>query len=96
MPASPNPDCTELLYRALSAPIGIAVQVSDAARCKAELYKTRTLLCDTALAELSIRTNPLLPSSELWLMRAGAIPSDVKGAKPLGKASPQLEREETR
>jgi hypothetical protein len=86
-----NPDCTELLYRALTSPIGIAVSLSDMSRGKALLYQTRASLGDSALAELSFRVNPLLPESELWLMRASAVPREAAGARPMGKASPQLD-----
>ncbi len=76
--ALPDPHQTELLYRALAAPIGIAVVSNDAERARQALYVTRQRLGDPQLARLSFRLNPLMPGQEIWLLKANKLAADNK------------------
>jgi hypothetical protein len=72
--SAPNPQYVELLYRALAAPIGIAVLCSDATRARNSLYVARAKLADPLLDRLQVRVNPLLPAKELWLIKTPEAP----------------------
>lgn len=71
---------TELLYKALSSRLGIAVRTSDPELLRQKLYSTRKSLMDPALEELSIKPSHALPQSELWIVRKtlnSSEPSDA-------------------
>jgi hypothetical protein len=61
--------CTELLYQALTAPIGIAVVTNDPERAVQRLYAARTAAGDPQLARLSLRRNPLRPEAEVFIIK---------------------------
>ena len=62
-------DALALLYRALQAPIGIAVRSNDPARAKALLYRARSEANDPQLSRLTFRISPLAVGSEIFLLR---------------------------
>ena len=65
----PDPNVTELLYRALAAPIGIAVRCDDAARAIFFINSTMRVLADDQLSRLQLRVNPLDPEFELFILK---------------------------
>lgn len=69
MNVHPDPGATELLYRALAAPIGIAVRTDDCARAIQFIETTKRKLADDLLAKLQLRMNPLAPNTELFILK---------------------------
>ena len=65
----PDPNVTELLYRALAAPIGIAVRCDDASRARDFIKCTMRVLADDQLSRLQLRMNPLEPELELFILK---------------------------
>lgn len=57
--------------QALTQPHGLGLIVTDVRRAKQQLYAARKALEDDRLdlSNWSIRTSPLQPAAELWLMR---------------------------
>lgn len=60
-----------LWYEAFAHPPGIKVKVSDPNRAKTVLYTARAKLRDPDIAHLEIRTSPLDPKGELWIVNPG-------------------------
>lgn len=55
--------------QAIEEKIGLALIVSDPARAKSQLYAARKLLPIPDLANYEIRTSPINPAYELWIIR---------------------------
>lgn len=69
-----------LWYAAYANPPGVKVKVSDPNRAKTMLYTTRAKLRDPDIMHLEVRTSPLDPRNELWIVNpanpsaTGAVP----------------------
>lgn len=73
----------EFWYAALASERGIVIAVSDVHNVKQKLYQARAAANDPDLAGIAIRTSPLLPKEELWLVKQ----TPVKKASPDGSKS---------
>ena len=60
---------TELLYRALAAPIGISVLCNNMQTCKQELYECRRRSGDAQLDRLQFRLDPFRPQEAIWIIK---------------------------
>lgn len=60
-----------LWLRAFANPPGIKLKVSDLIRAKSLLYTARTKLRDPDLAHLELRTSPVDPKGEIWIINPG-------------------------
>ena len=58
----------ELLYEALTTPLGLIVQSEDAATLRTRLYAERTSLADPALDRLGFTLSPTEPATQLWIV----------------------------
>lgn len=67
---------TQYWLSAINQPIGLGLIVSDPGRAKTQLYAARKKLLPSlpSLASFSIRTSPVNPSFELYLLRTEASP----------------------
>ena len=74
-------------YEALASKFGIVLAVSDPALAKARLYAVRKENGDPDLDAVSIRTSPLLPSEELWLVKQTKPATKQKTEFPDGAKS---------
>jgi hypothetical protein len=81
---------TELLYRALAAPIGIQVEVSDVTQCRNELVRCRQLTGNKELDRLQFRTNPLDPDGSLWIIKGPKDNGEDKKAPQAGQAKSRM------
>lgn len=71
-------------YDALNSPLGLKVRSAQLERLRAVLYSARVHSHDESLRALSIRTSPVNPHTELWI-----VPTDVfveAQASPLAAA----------
>lgn len=59
----------ELLYRALDAPIGIAVRTSNPELARQKFYQARRDARNPQFEELSIVPSRTQPESELWILQ---------------------------
>jgi len=66
MPVTPS-IAVELLYRALESRLGIVVSTSDPERLRAWLYSARK--ANPQFEDFSFKPSPVLPNSELWIVR---------------------------
>lgn len=64
-----DPNLLEILYSALASQFGIVLAVDDPDRVKQALYRTRVKSGDPLLAGLQIRTSPICPKEELWIVK---------------------------
>lgn len=64
-----NPQCVELLYRALGTPRGLALRASNPGYALKEFSRAKVALRDPALDGITARVNPLLPNEEVFLLR---------------------------
>ena len=62
-------DWLEFWYAALNSPRGVVLAVSDTTLAKQRLYQARAKSGDPDLVGIAIRTSPVLPKEELWLIR---------------------------
>lgn len=62
------PEFLTYWYNALNSPLGWGIRTSDPVRVKQLLYSARTAANDPSLAHLQIRTSPLDPTGELWIV----------------------------
>lgn len=58
-----------LLYQALSSDLGIVVESDNVALAKQRLYKARADAGDPTLACLQLRTSPVRPDAEIWIVK---------------------------
>lgn len=59
----------ELWYAALVEDFGVVVETSDPKLAAQQLYRARREASDPALEGLSLRTSPLLPDEEIWIVK---------------------------
>lgn len=59
----------ELLYRALSAPIGIVVSTNDVKMLREKLYAVRREAQNPDLEALTFAPSRVNPDTELWIVR---------------------------
>ena len=60
-----DPQLTELLFRALDEPIGLAVTTNDPERLRQKLYAARN--GEEELKQLTFSPSPFDPLGELWV-----------------------------
>jgi hypothetical protein len=63
----------DVLYQALGSPLGLVIRVSNFALAQQRLYKARRDASDPDLACLQLRRSPLVPDSELWIVKGGDV-----------------------
>ena len=71
--------CLEILYEALAASIGVAVEVSDFERCQQQLYVARRESGDPELQRLQFRRSPYRPEQELWITKGKVSNGKAEG-----------------
>ncbi len=59
----------ELLYEALHSPLGLVVETEDVEKLRQKLYSVRRSVNAPELSVLSFVTSPLLPRTNLWIVR---------------------------
>lgn len=65
---------TEMLYRALAAPIGLLLAVSDVLKARQFLYQTRTKIGDPALGALQFRVVDLDGEPRVAVVKGAQLP----------------------
>lgn len=65
-----------LWYAAYANPPGVKVKVADPNRAKTVLYTARAKLRDPDIAHLEVRTSPIDPKGELWIVNPGVNAGD--------------------
>lgn len=78
MPLSTH-DWLEFLYQAEASIYGISIAVNEPVRAKNALYRARRDSGDDTLRNIQIRTSPVNPTGELWLVKAK--PEDISNAQ---------------
>lgn len=71
---------TGILYKALTAHLGLIVGTNDPRGLRAKLCARRRELNDNTLSVLAFKTSPLRPRNELWILN-GAV-SGVPETEP--------------
>lgn len=66
--ATPSPFLA-FWYAALGSPHGIYLRSPDVVRLKTMLYTARGKALDPSLSTLIVRTSPMRPRDELWIMK---------------------------
>lgn len=61
---------TDILYRALVAPYGLAVKVSDVKLAESRFARAKQLSNDAQLANIRIFSSRTDPFGELWIVNA--------------------------
>ncbi len=74
---------SELLYRALAAPIGIAIATNNAQRARVELCQARKATQDQSLMRLDITLSPEHPDREVWMIKRPEGWNSSKAPKPM-------------
>lgn len=64
----------EIMYLALSEPVGLLLQTSDRERARQAFYRARSAASDPALAELQFRVSPF-PEGDLVICRQRVMQS---------------------
>lgn len=82
----------ELLYRALAAPIGLLLRVSDPTRARQFLYQTRTAIGDPDLGRLQFRVVDLGEGPMVAVVKSAQLPgpSAHQSLALPGASSPNL------
>lgn len=63
-------DPVEILYEALTTPLGLVVETPDPVHLRQKLYQAKA--ADPAFKDLAILTSRTAPNSELWIVKKGA------------------------
>jgi hypothetical protein len=64
---------TRILYSALEQEIGLKVNTNDPDRAKRALNQFRREVADPALSVLQIKTSPINPQTEIWIVRTTSV-----------------------
>lgn len=74
----PNSQLLNLWYLALGEPVGLSLTCPSPNHAKTVLYSARSKARDPLLTQLSIRTSPTSPHTEIWIVR-DFIPEPHRG-----------------
>lgn len=82
MTTSPSsaPNWLEFWYEAAASEYGIVVATSDVEAAKQKLYQARAKAADPELQGLQLRTSPILPDEEIWILKGP--PADGSKSQP--------------
>lgn len=61
---------TAFWYNALHEPLGLWIKTTDPNKLKSLLYTARQRSGDPVLMSLAIRTSPMDPKGEIWIIKA--------------------------
>ncbi len=61
---------TDILYKSLEAPYGLAVKVSDVQLARGRFTEARRIAADAKLADVQIKASRRDPLGELWIINA--------------------------